>query len=854
MSNVAFVLTVFTSLQCYLKRAPCVFRQVEAINHTFPRPCSVKISKMLYQDKAPYAAQDPKEISSLLTALDGSITRGRKNHRSRFSCRKSDYRIAGTDGLVVSSWKFNDWDYKRDDLPTYARGLFTYERKDGSSEIASRGYDKFFNVDEVNDTKWQNVETFTKGPYELSVKENGCIIFISGLEGDKLLVCSKHSTGAGQEAAKSHAVVGETWVDKHLAAAGRTREDLARELRRRNVTAVAELCDDEFEEHVLAYDKATAGLYLHGMNLNLPDFATYSGSMVHKFADEWGFKKAQYLVKDDIASMKTFLEKCAETGSWAGRDTEGFVVRCQKRSGGTTGEFQDWFFKYKFEEPYLMYRQWREATKAVIAGRVPRYKKHQKITEEYLLFARKQLAHNPGLGKAYNQNHGIIKMRNDFLQERGVKGSDILRDELAEGGLAAKDVTNHVVLVTVASIGCGKTTLALALTKLFGWGHVQNDNITGAKGRPQKFATQLCNNLAKHTAVIADRNNHQRRERQQIFNDVTKVISEARYVALQYVHDPKPKLLPEIRRVTRARVLERGDNHQTIHAGTKSQEEIIGIMEGFLQRFEPVDPSDDPDNSFDEIINLDATAETRQNLDMAVDALHKAFPKLVPEVPSPDQLDDALTAATTTYAPLVKHDLSFQSKNKQRGNDNSKKGPNSKVEYFCVRVYNEPFLSALATTFDGQDATTAAFYRQLQGSRRIQTRFHVTLIHRNLANEHQALWSRLTDLQSKAQSQNRGVADPLLGTCRVRLERVVWDARVMYVVARLLDPGWETANRTAHITVGTADESIKPKESNDLIAKWSREGANAGNGIWELDVRGGTELNGDVKAVTPMTR
>jgi hypothetical protein len=32
-------------------------------------------------------------------------------------------------------------------------------------------------------------------------------------------------------------------------------------------------------------------------------------------------------------------------------------------SDNGTGPYRNWFFKYKFEEPYLMYRQWRECTK-----------------------------------------------------------------------------------------------------------------------------------------------------------------------------------------------------------------------------------------------------------------------------------------------------------------------------------------------------------------------------------------------------------------------------------------------------------------------------------------------------------
>ena len=815
---------------------------------------------MAYQDGPPYAGQDPKEVAQVIQKLEAASSRkgGKKSHG--FTGRKNTYDVHGTN-IVVSSWKFNDWDYKRDDLPTYARGLFTYKRSDGAPEIAIRGYDKFFNVDEVNETQWRNVESFTKGPYELSVKENGCIIFISGLEDDRLLVCSKHSTGPGQDPSKSHASNGEKWIDRHLKTVGKSRIDLARELRTRNATAVAELCDDSFEEHVLAYDETQAGLYLHGINLNLPEFATYSSPMVHKFADEWGFKKAEYVVKDDIATVKTFLEGCAETGSWNGRDTEGFVIRCRKRAGNASGVFQDWFFKYKFEEPYLMYRQWREATKAVIGGRTPKYKKHQKITEEYLLFARRRLAQNPGLGKAYNQNHGIIKMRDDFLKERGLKGSDIIRQEAGEGN-CIKDTTHNVILVPIATIGCGKTTVALALAKLFGWGHVQNDNIQGKGNRPGRFVAQICNNLAQYPVVIADRNNHQKRERQQLLEDITNVVPNAKYVALHYVHDPKNRMLPEIRRVTQERVLERGDNHQTIQAASKGRSEIIGIMEGFLERFQPLDKSSEPDNGFDDIIDLDVVEDSRYNLDLVVNALHKAFPKIIPEVPSESKLDDAVAAALSDYAPDIKHDLSSKSKNKgskpgangqTKGEGRASKGKDPRLEYFCVQLPARQILATLETTFAGKDAATRRFYSQLQATRQIQAKFHVTLVHAATRSQHPELWSRLVSQYHEAQAQQNS-SNVTLGKCRVQLERVVWDQRVMCIVARLLDPEWESVNAIPHITIGTANQNIKPKESNDMLEKWSWEGANTDNGIQEIEIGIDAQSWGEVNGITPTAR
>ena len=811
---------------------------------------------MASRPTVPYAPPDDKEVLALVRELEVST----KKHEA-VSCKKHTYEVANTGGISVDSWQFRDWDYRRRDLPTYARGLFTYRRRDGSPEIAVRGYDKFFNVGEVHETEWRSVETQTQGPYELTVKENGCIIFISGLEGDQLLVCSKHSTGARDNANLSHASAGERWVDKHLEAIGKTRADLASELRRRNVTAVAELCDDSFEEHVLAYEPRDAGLYLHGMNLNLPEFVTYPGELVHQFADEWGLKKAQYLMKEDIDSMKKFLYECAETGSYDGRDTEGFVIRCRRKENGATGNYQDWFFKLKFEEPYLMYRQWRECTKAIIRGKPPKYKKHKKVTEQYLLYARRQLAKDPSLAEAYNMNHGIIAMRDGFLKESGLRGHDIIWQEEEDGDGNSDAVTRNVVLLPVASIGCGKTTVAIALTKLFDWGHVQNDNITGKSNRPKQFTTQVCNALAVHPAMIADRNNHQRRERQQIIDDTLTIIPEARFVALHYVHDPKPEMLPMIRQVTQDRIFARGDNHQTIQASTKSRGEIIGIMDGFLSRFEPINPHSAPDDGFDEIINLDVAASSRENLETVVQSLHSMYPRLVKRMPSSEDLDKAIEAALDDYKPDVKHDLSFKSNkkgksNKQNGSVAQPTAPAQakppKLEYFAIKLPTSSILSTLDKVFNQLPPEKAKLYRLLQQSRRIQPAFHVTLCHRASIPSHPELWSHLASLHAETlseQSKNQSVrpSDPSLGKCRVRLERVVWDDRVMSIVARLLDEGWETANSIAHITVGTAGQDIKPKESNDMLERWMESGTETG--IQECEVGGHVEVHGNVVAV-----
>jgi tRNA ligase len=616
---------------------------------------------------APYAPQDVEKVQTLIRNLEGSTKKDAKSSKKSFSCKQTAFTVANSPkNITVFSWRFQDWDYKRDDLPTYARGLFTSKNEKGQPEICIRGYDKFFNTEEVNATKWRNIENNTKGPYELSLKENGCIIFISGLHDGTLLVCSKHSTGARGDGTKSHALAGEHWIDKQLAAIGKTREDLARELRRRNATAVAELCDDDFEEHILAYNGENAGLYLHGININLPEFMTYPGHQVQAFAEEWGFKKTDFLVLDDIQTTKTFLDQVAETGSYNGRDVEGFVIRCKSQENAS-GPLVDWFFKYKFEEPYLMYRQWRECTKALISGKPPRFKKHVKITEEYLLFARRKLAENRGMGKEYAANHGIIKLRDDFLKEKNLKGSDIIREEYAITGGNPKETTKDIILVPIATLGCGKTTLAVALVHLFGWGHVQNDNITG-KGRPPRFTKEVLTQLEQKAVVFADRNNAQRHERQQIINDVKKTHPEMRLVALNFVHTPDT--IHKIRTVTQSRVLARGDNHQTIQAAS-DQDKVLGIMEGFISRFEALNPYSQPDDGFDAVIDIDPTANSRDNLETVVGQLSDLFPDLIKDMPSSEDLDDAINVALS-HEPEIRHTIGDRG---PKNNNNKKKQP-----------------------------------------------------------------------------------------------------------------------------------------------------------------------------------
>lgn len=92
-----------------------------------------------------------------------------------------------------------------------------------------------------------------------------------------------------------------------------------------------------------------------------------------------------------------------------------------------------------------------------------------------------------------------------------------------------------------------------------------------------------------------------------------------------------------------------------------------------MSRFEPVDHERRPDDMFDQVIDLDAKATSRENLATVVNQLHDAYPKLF-ELPSDEAMDEAIAYALEDYEPTIKHDLSKgsswkENKNKQKGNN-----------------------------------------------------------------------------------------------------------------------------------------------------------------------------------------
>jgi tRNA ligase len=336
--------------------------------------------------------------------------------------------------------------------------------------------------------KWPSLEARTKPPYTLTLKSNGCIIFIAALSQSQILITSKHSIGPIQGVSESHAQAGERWVRQHLEQVGKTTEQLAKVLWERNWTAVAEvshpilircsrlhnpqLCDDSFEEHVLPYSSEKTGLHLHGLNDCSGDFRTQPTAVVDEFAREWGFIVTMSHTLPSISKVKAFTEEIGRSGKWNGEALEGFVVRTTVSSPPTKGNANadaspyfpgsSFFFKVKFDEPYMMYRDWREITKSLLSkgesANLPKNKMARPETKVYVAWVKGEIKRNPDLFEGYSKGHGIIATRDRYLEwletEEGTTGKKKAETEKEATHPPGKEFGKTIIMpIAVPGVG-----------------------------------------------------------------------------------------------------------------------------------------------------------------------------------------------------------------------------------------------------------------------------------------------------------------------------------------------------------------------------------------------------------------
>ncbi|KAF8325713.1 RNA ligase [Amanita rubescens] len=730
---------------------------------------------------------------------------------------------------------------------------------------------------------WSFLESHTRSPYILSLKSNGCIIFIAALSSSKLVVTSKHSLGPVTGQSQAHALVGDVWLKRYLEQKEKTEADLAKHLWDNNWTAVAELCDDSFEEHVLPYPPGKTGLYLHGINTCTKEFYTLPPEAVDAFADEWGFIKTKYITLDSISKVRSFTDDIRKTGTWEGEPLEGFVVRthiteppasASRADKATAGMLpytpgSTFFFKIKFDEPYLMYRDWREVTKSLLTmnakngtmnpSKLSRSKMVRPETKVYVDWVIKEIKQNPKAFEQYQHNKGIIKTREMFLVWLASNDGKKVTEEPKVEQQQPQPRFTKTIIVPIAIPGCGKTAVSVALAHIFKFGHTQSDDVRAKKAGPA-FVRNVMELLKSHDVVIADKNNHLRQHRTVLREESFNLFKKQKKKASKAGNDPDPadedtsraRLLAlhwdsssqppaTIFTTCAERVRSRGTNHQTLRAPPQarppspspslSSNLYEDVIWRFIRESEDLLPSE-----VDAIIDMPISEGLEESVRRAVNGIVK---ELGLTMPSEEKVKEGIEKVKA-YKVAEKAKKPDPPPVEPRST-----GTTARYYAFLPDIDLETMLEPVFASSNDE------FWAHLKKGR-LAFKPHVTIVHRKELPVSQLLWERC----EKLVNENAGAMFGL------RVMNVVWDGRVMAltvdgVIPFELDGKQDGEDGRAyklakefvkelpdeererlHITVGTKDAEIVPFEAKVLVMGWRKGEKNEALKVLDLGPNG----------------
>ena len=274
---------------------------------------------------------------------------------------------------------------KWNELSVKARGMFV----DDSGNIVTRSYDKFFNLEEVEETSIENLRKNLVFPVRVYQKENGFLGILSAHNGE-LLYCSKSQTYKSEQG--DFARLFKTIFEKEYA---KTLKEIKEYIISNGVSMVFEVISPK-DRHIVDYNDESK-CYLLDVIQNKIEVEKISFIELQKLANKLGLPCKQSFGKYDEVDKKAFfstLEKhtteypCVWHGEgWVYEDARGF----------------------QFKQKTNFYKFWKMVRSCMRKENLPeeppleifRKEVHKKIREDYKI-VREYLLAKKEAGVVYN--------------------------------------------------------------------------------------------------------------------------------------------------------------------------------------------------------------------------------------------------------------------------------------------------------------------------------------------------------------------------------------------------------------------------------------------------------------------
>lgn len=258
-----------------------------------------------YVFKTPEAVQEQSVVNSSVADVIMSLRSNRYIQEKSFG--------------NISSFNFTKqafYDKVWDEQTTKARGLYIDTVK---GKVAARAYNKFFNVNERSETKFDMLQHKLQFPVTAYVKENGFLGIVSYDEyNDDLFIASK-STIEGDFAGYLKDMLYRKVSADNIAAMKQYIKD-------NDVSFVFECVDMKNDPHVIDYPDSE--LFLLDIVHNTMEFSKYDYEQMTNIADKFGMKHKEKAY--EIANWQEFFDWYYEVldpdYEYHDRKIEGFVI------------------------------------------------------------------------------------------------------------------------------------------------------------------------------------------------------------------------------------------------------------------------------------------------------------------------------------------------------------------------------------------------------------------------------------------------------------------------------------------------------------------------------------------------
>ena len=284
-------------------------------------------------------------------------------------------------------------------VTTQARGLFINIEKE---KIQARSYNKFFNKEEREETRFGYLVQNLKFPVRFYKKYNGFLGILSMKDGE-LYFCSK-SSNSGEHVEYFKNIFYRIYNENQIAA---IKERFSKE----DITMVFEVIDPINDPHIIKYD--SQNLILLDMIYNTIDFKKVKYEHLKAFGDRNNIKVKELCY--EVNNIQEFLTLNGEVQKddfkYNGEYIEGFVVE----------DIEGFMFKYKLHY-YTTWKSLRWVLNAYMKNPTHTSKFTGSLltpVENYFLGYLKEKYPNGGKSGSYDIITDIITERDEFIKNGG---------------------------------------------------------------------------------------------------------------------------------------------------------------------------------------------------------------------------------------------------------------------------------------------------------------------------------------------------------------------------------------------------------------------------------------------------